>query len=86
MAVAMFFIGLNLASTFTIVQKIAPANLIGTAAGLHNGSSQFLGAFVPVIVGYVIATTGSYMGGLMFMVAAGAIGACCAVTLMLRKI
>jgi sugar phosphate permease len=86
MAMAMFFIGFNLASTFTIVQKIAPPDLIGTAAGLHNGSSQFLGAFVPVIVGYVIATTGSYMGGLMFMVTAGAVGTCCAITLTLRKI
>jgi sugar phosphate permease len=86
MATAMFFIGLNLASTFTIVQKIAPINLVGTAVGLHNGSSQFLGAFVPVIVGYVISTTGSYMGGLMFMVAAGTVGTCCALTLTLRKI
>ncbi|MDR3564293.1 MAG: MFS transporter [Negativicutes bacterium] len=86
MAMSMFFMGLNIPASFTIVQKIAPAHLIGTAAGLHNGSSQFLGAFVPAIVGYVIATTGSYMGGLMFMVASGAIGTCFVIILAFRKI
>jgi len=86
MAMSMFFMGLNIPASFTIVQKIAPAHLIGAAAGLHNGSSQFLGAFVPAIVGYVIATTGSYMGGLLFMVTAGAIGACFVAVLSFRKI
>jgi sugar phosphate permease len=86
MAVAMGWTGVNLAATFTIIQKIAPADIIGTAVGLHNGSSQFLGAFVPAIVGYVIATTGSYMGGLMFMVSCGAVGACSAIAMTLRKV
>jgi sugar phosphate permease len=86
MAMAMGWTGVNLAATYTIVQKIAPVNLIGTAAGLHGGSAQFVGAFVPAIVGYVIATTGSYMGGLMFMVTAGAIGACFALLMTFRKV
>jgi sugar phosphate permease len=86
MAVAVGWTGVNLVATFTILQKIAPENIMGTAAGLHNGSAQFLGAFVPAIVGYVIATTGSYMGGLMFMVSCGAVGACSAILMTLRKV
>jgi sugar phosphate permease len=86
MALSMFFMGLNIPAAFTIVQKIAPPNLIGTAAGLHNGSSQFLGAFVPAIVGYIIGATGSYLNGLLFMVAAGAAGTCFVIILAFRKI
>jgi sugar phosphate permease len=86
MAMAMFFIGFNIPPAFTIVQKIAHSELVGTAVGLQNGSSQFVGAFVPMMVGYVIATTGSYLSGLMFMVVAGALGACCATALSIRKI
>lgn len=87
MAMAMFFVGLHNPMSWTILQKIVPANLVGTAAGLHNGTSQFIGAFVPAIMGYLISTNGgSYTAGLMFLVAAGAFSACTGIILSLRRI
>ena len=41
---------------------------------------------MPAIVGYIIGATGSYLNGLLFMVAAGAIGTCFVIILALRKI
>ncbi|MDR3564280.1 MAG: MFS transporter [Negativicutes bacterium] len=87
MAMAMFFIGMHNPTSWTILQKIVPSNLVGTASGIHNGTSQFIGAFVPAVVGYLISTTGgSYTAGLMCLVAAGAIGACCVTVLVFREI
>lgn len=86
MAMAMFCMGVHIPNSWTILQKIVPANLVGTAAGVSNGTSQFIGAFTPAIVGYIIGITGSYIGGLMFMVAAGLFGTFFVSILAIRKI
>ena len=49
--------------------------------GLANGSS----AFAPALIGYFIAITGSYIGGLMFLVGLGALGFLCMFILSLQK-
>ena len=86
MSVAMFFMGVHIPTSWTILQKIVPSYLIGTAAGCSNGTSQFVGAFTPAIVGYIIGATGSYMNGLLFMVAAGTFGTICVTILAFRKV
>jgi sugar phosphate permease len=87
MAMAMFFVGLHNPMSWTILQKIVPSNLVGTAAGLHNGTSQFIGAFVPAFMGYLISVShGSYTAGLMFLVVAGCLSACTGTILALRKV
>jgi sugar phosphate permease len=86
MAIAMFFQGVHIPTSWTILQKIVPGNIVGTASGIHNGTSQFIGAFTPAIVGYIIGLTGSFVGGLMFIVAVGVFGGCCVTVLAFRRI
>jgi hypothetical protein len=85
MAVSVFFIGINIPMSWSILQAIIPSKLVGTAAGLQNGTSQFIAGLAPAIMGYLIGVTGSYLGGLMYLVAWGTIGAACATVLAFRK-
>ena len=85
-AVSMFFLGINIPMNWAIAQSVVPSNLIGTAAGLHNGMSQFVAALAPVMIGYLIGITGSYMGGLMYMVGFGVAGSLCSFALVFRKL
>jgi len=85
-AVAMFFLGINVPMAWSITQAVVPANLVGAAAGLHNGMSQLVAAAAPLMIGYLIGITGSYVGGIMYMVAFGGIGALCAIALIPKKL
>jgi len=65
--------GLATANTWAITQSIAPKNSIGTVAGIQNFGATIGGFFAPIITGYLIEATGTYMstfvvaGVLMFL-------------------
>ena len=78
-------IGLGIAPAWAMVQEIVPSKAIGAGAGMMNGVSNGGSAFAPVIIGFFIAASGSYVGGLMFLVGLALIAACCATILSLQK-
>jgi len=85
LCVALFFKGVSIPMAWTILQAFVPANRIGQAAGLQNGSAQLVSSLSPVIVGFLIGATGAYTAGLMYLVVFGFLGATCGFYLVLRK-
>jgi ACS family D-galactonate transporter-like MFS transporter len=83
--VALFFKGVSIPMAWTVIQAFIPANMIGQAAGLQNGSAQLVGSLSPMIVGFLIGATGAYTAGLMYLVAFGFLGATCGFYLVLRR-
>ncbi len=59
--IAISGMGLATANTWAISQTIAPQGTIGTVAGIQNFAAAFGGFFAPIITGYIIGVTGSYM-------------------------
>ena len=78
-------IGLGIAPTWAMVQQIVPGKAIGAGSGMLNGVANGGSAFSPVLIGLFISLSGSYVGGLMFLVGLGMIAACCAAILAYQK-
>jgi sugar phosphate permease len=85
LCVALYFKGVSLPMAWTVLQAFIPANMIGQAAGLQNGSSQLVGGLSPMIVGFLIGATGTYTAGLMYLVVFGFLGTACGFYLVLKK-
>jgi len=62
-----FFLGTIPPNVFTLLQDMVPSRLIGSATGVVNGLANGLGVLGPVIIGIVVAQTGSYDLGLVIM-------------------
>lgn len=78
-------IALGLPSSWAILQQIVPGKAIGAGAGMMNGLSNGGSAFAPVLIGFFISMTGSYIGGLMFLVGVAALGCLCMTVLAIQK-
>ncbi|MDD4600204.1 putative sulfoacetate transporter SauU [bioreactor metagenome] len=78
-------IGIALPSVWTLLQQIVPGKAIGAGAGMMNGISNGGSAFAPVLIGFFISVTGSYVGGLMFLVGLGLLAAVCMLILSVQK-
>lgn len=78
-------IGFGIAPAWAMVQQIVPGKAIGAGAGMMNGVSNGGSAFSPVLMGFFISMSGSYVGGLMFLVGLGLLAACCAAILTYQK-
>jgi sugar phosphate permease len=85
LSVGIASIGLGIAPAWAMVQRIVPGKAIGAGAGMMNGVSNGGSAFSPVLIGFFISATGSYVGGLMFLVGLGLFAACCAAILSYQK-
>lgn len=85
LALAIFGAGLTLPSIWSISQNIVPTKALGAGVGLMNGIGSIGGALSPVIVGYIIKTSGSYVGGLMCLVACAAMASVLALGLVKEK-
>lgn len=83
---AIGFLGIGLASYWTVMQGIVDPAHVGAAAGIMNGVASLGSALMPMAVGYLIEQTGSYSVGLNFLVAMGMLGAACAAVLSYRKV
>ncbi len=85
LSVGIASIGLGIAPAWALVQQIVPGKAIGAGAGMMNGISNGGSAFSPVLIGMFISATGSYIGGLLFLVGLGLLAATCAAILIAQK-
>ena len=84
-SVGIAFIGFGIAPAWALVQEIVPGKAIGAGAGMMNGVSNGGSAFSPLLMGFFISVTGSYVGGLLFLVGCALFAACCAAVLSYQK-
>lgn len=74
MAVAFF--GKGIASLgWAVVSDTAPPSLAGVTGGVFNTFGNIAGIVTPIVIGYIVQTTGSFDGALIF------VGAHCAMTI-----
>lgn len=78
MSAAIASLGIGLASYWTMMQNLVNRSSVGVAAGVMNGVASLGSAFIPALVGALIASSGgSYTSGLNFLVALGVLGGLC---------
>jgi ACS family D-galactonate transporter-like MFS transporter len=60
---------------WTLISEVAPRRLIGITGGLFNFCTNLAGIVTPILIGIVVAKTGSFFGGLAFIGAVALLGA-----------
>jgi sugar phosphate permease len=83
LAAIFFCISILPPNCFTLLQGIAPCDLLGSATGVMNGLAVGLGVFGPIILGLAVAATGSYDIGLYVMAGLQVVSA--AIMMLFRK-
>jgi ACS family glucarate transporter-like MFS transporter len=58
---------------WTVVADTAPKKIIGITSGVFNSIGQASGIITPVVIGYILESTGSFNGALVFIGAHGLI-------------
>ncbi|SFL97811.1 MFS transporter [Pelosinus propionicus] len=85
LGIGMGAIGMSGPASWTILQDIVPSKGVSTASGIVNGISNGVAALAPLMVGWFISNTGSYDGGLFFLVATSIVGGLLALVLSVKK-
>ena len=62
---------------WTVVADTAPKELIGTTGGVFNAFGNTAGIITPVVIGYILQTTGSFDGALLYVGAHGLVAVAC---------
>jgi MFS transporter, ACS family, D-galactonate transporter len=75
MSVAFFGQGMSNLG-WTLISEVAPRRLIGVTGGLFNFCTNLAGIITPIVIGFVVAATGSFFGGLAFIGVMALVGAC----------
>jgi sugar phosphate permease len=83
--VGMIMWGMGSPVYYSIMQRIVPAPIMATGIGIDNGLANFGSALAPAVVGFLIAATGSYLAGLLFLAVLGLIGATGAAVLAIQR-
>jgi ACS family D-galactonate transporter-like MFS transporter len=74
MSVAFFGQGMvNLG--WTLISDVAPKSMIGLTGGLFNFCANLAGIVTPLVVGFVVASTGSFYAALAYISVLGLVGA-----------
>jgi MFS transporter, ACS family, D-galactonate transporter len=60
---------------WTVISDIAPKKLMGLSGGLFNFATNLSGIITPLVIGYIIKATGSFVGALIFIAAITMLGA-----------
>lgn len=60
---------------WTLVSDIAPKGLLGLTGGIFNFAANLAGIITPIVIGYIVASTGSFVGALTFIAVVALIGA-----------
>lgn len=68
--------------SYALVMDIVPQNAVATAVGFKNGISNLVGALAPVVMGMVVASTGSFDTAFLVLVGATLIGGALMIPLM----
>ena len=79
-------VGLGGPASWTVMQSVVPGKGVASAAGLMNGLSNGVSALAPVAIGGLIALTGTYAGGLYYIVGCSVVGCIMATILYVKKI
>ncbi|MBV9998970.1 MAG: MFS transporter [Verrucomicrobia bacterium] len=61
---------------WAVISDIAPKKLMGLTGGLFNFATNLSGIITPLVIGYIISATGSFVGALIFVGAVALLGAC----------
>ncbi|RAI37719.1 MFS transporter [Rhodoplanes roseus] len=77
-------IGLGGPAAWTLMQDIVPSRGISTAAGIMNGLGNGFSSLAPVAIGFLISVTGSYAGGLYYLVGCAFVGGVATLILTLK--
>ena len=85
MVLGMIFWGMGTPVYYAIMQRIIPASIMATGIGIDNGLANFGSAMAPAVIGFLIAATGSYLAGLLFIAVLGLIGAAGASVLAIQR-
>ena len=83
-AVSAFFWGSALPPLFALSLQILPPRAVASGVGMFNGIGNIIGALSPVVMGGLIAETGSFNAGLMVLVGAATLGSLAMVPLVRR--
>ena len=70
---------------FTLLQGLVPVRTVSVAAGSMNGIASAVSAASPLLIGFLISFTGSYAGGLFFMVGSSLLAAAVISVLVIQK-
>ena len=76
MAVSACFWGSALPPLFALAAQIIPPSVTASGVGVYNGIGNLIGASSPLLMGWIIGSTGNFNAGLMVLVVAGVVGAC----------
>lgn len=60
---------------WTLISDVAPRHLIGLTGGVFNFCTNLAGIVTPILIGFVVASTGSFFGGLAFIGVMALLGA-----------
>ncbi|MGF6597138.1 ACS family D-galactonate transporter-like MFS transporter [Paraburkholderia sp. GAS448] len=74
LSVAFFAQGMA-ALGWTLVSDIAPDGLLGVTGGIFNFAANLAGIVTPLVVGFIVSATGSFVGALVFIGVVALIGA-----------
>ena len=77
--------GMGTPAYYAIMQRIVPTPIMATGIGIDNGLANFGSAMAPAVIGFLVAATGSYLWGLLFLALLGLIGAGGALLLALQR-
>jgi MFS transporter, ACS family, glucarate transporter len=74
---ALAFFGKGLAAVgWAVLSDVAPKKMVGLSGGVFNGIGNIAGIVTPLVIGYIVAATGSFHNALWFVAAHGLIGMC----------
>ena len=60
---------------WTLISDVAPRRLIGLTGGVFNFCTNLAGIVTPILIGFIVAATGSFFGGLAFIGVMALLGA-----------
>jgi sugar phosphate permease len=81
-AISAGFWGGTSPTLFTLGATIMPAKVTAAGFGLYGGIANIVGAFAPLVIGMLVASTGSFTAGLQFLVACCVLGSLAMIPLM----
>jgi MFS transporter, ACS family, D-galactonate transporter len=61
---------------WTVISDVAPKHLMGVSGGIFNVCTNLAGIITPVVIGYIVSSTGSFVWALGFIGAMALVGVC----------
>ncbi len=60
---------------WTLIADVAPRSMVGLTGGVFNLCANLAGIVTPLVIGFVVGSTGSFYGALAYIAALGLVGA-----------